>query len=65
MQDESQDDFAKEAERARPGAARELLSFLAQNKKWWIAPVVVVLLVIGALIVLSGTAAAPLIYTLF
>ena len=59
------DAFAAEAERDRPGFLRELWEFLASNKKWWLTPVVLTLLVVGALIMLSGTAAAPFIYTLF
>ena len=35
------------------------------RKKWWLAPVILALLVVGAFVVLGGTAAAPLIYTLF
>lgn len=50
---------------ARPGFLVELLDFLRQNKKWWLTPIVVIMLLFGALIFLSGTAAAPLIYTLF
>ena len=58
-------DFATEAEQRRPGFLRELWEFLATNKKWWLTPVVLTLLLVGALIMLSGTAAAPFIYTLF
>ena len=43
----------------------ELWYFLAQTKKWWLLPIVVLLLAFGLLIALSGTAAAPFIYTLF
>ena len=43
----------------------EFLSFLAHNKKWWLLPVVLFLFLVGILIFLSGTAAAPFIYTLF
>ena len=43
----------------------ELWIFMAENKKWWLAPILVMLLFLGALIVLSGTGAAPFIYTLF
>ncbi|MBX6311608.1 MAG: hypothetical protein IRY99_01595 [Isosphaeraceae bacterium] len=43
----------------------EFWAFLRQNKKWWLLPILAVLLVLGLLIVLSGTAAAPFIYTLF
>jgi len=48
-----------------PGFWRDLFSFLMQNKKWWLVPVVVVTLLVGVLIILGSTAAAPFIYTLF
>jgi hypothetical protein len=41
------------------------VEFLSANKKWWLAPIVLAVLVIGALVVLGGSAAAPFIYTLF
>jgi Family of unknown function (DUF5989) len=57
-------------EKAAAGAQSESLvsefwAFLAQNKKWWLLPIVIVMLLLGTLIMLSGTAAAPFIYTLF
>lgn len=61
----SRDAFVQQATRARMGIVRELADFLAHNKKWWLTPIVLALLLVGALIVLSGTAAAPFIYTLF
>ena len=57
--------FTEQARQQRPGLAAELIDFLRNNKKWWLTPIVLVLLVVGALIMLSGTAAAPFIYTLF
>lgn len=42
----------------------ELRAFAAQNKAWWMVPLVVVLLLYGLLII-SGQAVAPFIYTLF
>jgi hypothetical protein len=47
------------------GLLRELWDFLCVNKKWWLAPILVILLLFGVLVFLSGTAAAPFIYTLF
>jgi len=47
------------------GVTVELYRLLRDNKKWWLIPVVVVLLGIGVLVLLSSTAAAPFIYTLF
>ena len=43
----------------------ELLDFVTANKAYFIAPIIVVLLLVGVLIILGGTKAAPFIYTLF
>jgi hypothetical protein len=43
----------------------ELWGFLRCNKKWWLLPILTILLVFGVLVLLSGSAAAPFIYTLF
>ena len=58
-------DFADQAEQSSPGIIREFVDFLRYNKKWWLTPILLVLLLVGTLIVLGGTAAAPFIYTLF
>lgn len=48
------------------GIAGELLSFLWEQKLWWLIPIVVVLLGFGLLIILGQSSAiAPFIYTLF
>jgi hypothetical protein len=45
---------------------RELLLFLFENKKWWLAPIVILLLALSVLLVLTeGSALAPFIYALF
>lgn len=45
---------------------KDLWGFLQERKKFWLAPLIVILLGFGALIVLtSGSAIAPFIYTLF
>ena len=43
----------------------ELFDFVRSNKAYFIAPIIVVLLLVGVLIILGGTKAAPFIYTLF
>ena len=43
----------------------ELRDYVVVNRAWMLAPIIVVLLLAGALIILGGTQAAPLIYTLF
>lgn len=58
----SSDDFLKQNE---PNFVSDLWAFLKNNKKWWLLPILLVLLLIGLLAILSGSAAAPFIYTLF
>jgi len=44
----------------------DLWDFLKVRKKFWLLPIILTLLLFGALIVLtSGSAVAPFIYTLF
>jgi hypothetical protein len=52
--------------RTRFGIAGELLSFLWQQKMWWLIPMVLVLLAFGGLMVTAQSSAlGPFIYTLF
>ena len=63
---QSGEDFAEQAARGgRTSLLREFAEFLGQNKKWWLAPIIASILLLGALVLLGGTAAAPFIYTLF
>jgi hypothetical protein len=47
------------------GPVSELRYLLGRNRKYWMLPIVLALLGVAGLIVLGGTAAAPLIYALF
>ena len=64
-QQKTSSEFQQEAEAGHVGLLREFADFLLHNKKWWPTPIVLVLLLVGLLVVLGGTAAAPFIYTLF
>ena len=45
---------------------REFYAFIRVRKKYWLLPVIVLSLVLGGLFVLSsGSAVAPMIYTIF
>lgn len=57
--------FSAEANEEQAGLVREFADYLRYNKKWWLTPIIVVLLMVGALVIFGGTAAAPFIYTLF
>ena len=59
-------DFKTAASENRPaGVVSEFFYFLKTSKKWWLPPILVILAAFGVLVFLSGTAAAPFIYTLF
>ncbi len=47
------------------GFLAELWDFMRERKKFWLAPVILVMLLLGLLIALGGTGAAPWIYPLF
>ncbi len=59
------DDFEKASQQKQGTLISEFMGFLKQNKKFWLLPLIIVMLLLAALFVLSGTAAAPFIYTLF
>ena len=57
--------FERESQTRRPSLVGEFWDFLKHNKKWWLLPILIVMALVAALVMLSGTAAAPFIYTLF
>ena len=59
------DDFLARASGKQTGLVSEFIGFLKASKKWWLAPIIVSILLLGLLVMLGGTAAAPFIYTLF
>jgi hypothetical protein len=58
-------EFESLAAEKRENIASEFIDFLRHNKKWWLLPLVICILALGALVLLSGTALGPFIYTLF
>lgn len=64
-QNNTADELRRQAEQKQPGLIGEFIDFILHNKKWWLIPIVAVLLLLGLLVLLSGTGAAPFIYTLF
>jgi Family of unknown function (DUF5989) len=66
MNDRFDSDFERAARLdVGDGLLREFWQFLGHTKKWWLMPILLVMLLFGLLIFLSGTAAAPFIYSLF
>lgn len=59
------DEFMRQAATRSGGGPLEFMVFLKENKKWWLMPIVLAVLVMGLLVLLGSTGAAPFIYTLF
>jgi hypothetical protein len=53
------------AQNAEAGFVGEMAYFLKKSRKWWLLPFVLAIVVLGALTLLSSTAVAPFIYSIF
>jgi hypothetical protein len=59
-------EFEKAAQdNSNPSFISDCWYLLYYSKKWWLLPILLVLALLGAMVLLSGSAAAPFIYTLF
>ena len=65
MPEMTDNEFQRHADAGRISLTREFVDFLRHNKKWWLGPILAVMLLVGAMVMLGGTAAAPFIYALF
>lgn len=64
-QSQPPNDFATQAAEPKPGLLGELWLFIKTQKKWWLAPLILALLLTAIMVLVSGSPAAPFIYTLF
>jgi hypothetical protein len=64
-QNKANDDFLNAAQDEERGLVAEFVMFMAENKLWWLTPILVVFGLLGVLLVLGATGVAPFIYTLF
>jgi len=44
---------------------KEILTFIVNEKKWWLAPLIFILLIVSLLVIFADSAVAPFIYSLF
>ena len=65
IRSEHSEEFVNQAARPRQSLLTEFWTSLRYNRKLYLAPIIVALVLIGMLVILGGTAAAPFIYTLF
>lgn len=64
-QNKANDDFLNAAQEEERGLIAEFVMFMAENKMWWLTPILIVFGLLGVLLVLGATGVAPFIYTLF
>lgn len=64
MTDQNQS-FQDASKGASQGILSEFLGFMKDNAKWWLIPFLIVFGLLGLLLVLGSTGAAPFIYTMF
>ncbi len=57
--------FARMSDEPPPRLMVEIVGLIAHNKKWWLVPLFIALTLVGTIIFLGSTPAAPFIYTLF
>lgn len=60
------EDLARRAgQRSGGSALTQTLVYVVSGRRWWLLPVVLALLVMGVLVVVGTSSAAPFIYALF
>lgn len=62
---ENSAEFEELSQQKQLSLSQEFFVFIMENKKWWLVPILLVFSVVGALVALASTGAAPFIYTLF
>ncbi len=62
---EEHDEFLEAAGDDDKGIVSEFVEFMAENKLWWMAPILVVFGLLGVLLILGASGLAPFIYALF
>ncbi len=62
---ENRAEFEELSQEKQLSLMQEFFVFIMENKKWWLVPILVVFSLVGVLVALASTGAAPFIYTLF
>lgn len=56
-------EFLQAAGKEERGLIAEFVAFMAENKMWWLTPILIVFLLLGVLLILGATGVAPFLYT--
>lgn len=61
--EQPENEFMQAASKQERGLVAEFVAFMAENKMWWLAPILIVFLLLGILLILGATGVAPFLYT--
>jgi hypothetical protein len=61
--DQRDNEFLQAAGQEDRGLIAEFWAFMAENKMWWLTPILIVFLLLGVLLVLGATGIAPFLYS--
>ena len=64
-QENRKSEFEEAGHEKQLSLVQEFLVFVSENKKWWLIPILLVFGLVGLLVAVGSTGAAPFIYTLF
>ncbi|MCU0862736.1 MAG: DUF5989 family protein [Planctomycetes bacterium] len=56
-------EFLQAAGQEERGLIAEFVAFMAENKMWWLTPILIVFLLLGVLLILGATGVAPFLYS--
>jgi len=60
--DDCADDFQAAGQERERGLIAELWAFMAENRMWWLLPILVVFGLLGVILALGATGVAPFLY---
>jgi hypothetical protein len=61
--DNRDNEFLQAAGQQDRGLIAEFWAFMAENKMWWLTPILIVFLLLGVLLILGATGVAPFLYS--
>jgi hypothetical protein len=62
--DDPKNEFLEAAGQQERGLIAEFVAFMAENKVWWLSPILIVFGVLAVLLVLGATGIGPFIYVM-
>ncbi len=64
-EEKPESEFEQAGRQKQLSLTQEFALFIIENKKWWMIPIFLVIGLVGLLVLLGSTGAAPFIYTIF